>query len=81
MGTAAAAAAVGQEADGRREGMGLIQNLPKRERRGGGPESLKKAGGRPCLTAPFCFLVVGETARDPFKAMLRYSPNMMDNYP
>ena len=32
MGTAAAAAAVGQEADGRRERMGLIQNLPKRER-------------------------------------------------
>ena len=31
MGTAAAAA-VGQEADGRRERMGLIQNLPKRER-------------------------------------------------
>ena len=60
MGTAAAAA-VGQEADGRRERMGLIQNLPKREReRRGGPESLKKAGGRPCLTAPFCFLVVGD---------------------
>ena len=34
MGTAAAAAAVGQEADGRRERMGLIQNLPKREERG-----------------------------------------------
>ena len=34
--------------------MGLIQNLPEREReRERGPESLKKAGGRPCLTAPF----------------------------
>ena len=52
----AAAAGVGQEADGP---YSEFARLRERER---GPESLKKAGGRPCLTAPFCFLVVGETA-------------------
>ena len=58
MGTAAAAA-VGQEADGRREDGPYSEFAQERERRGGS-ESLKKAGGRPCLTAPFCFLVVGD---------------------